>query len=69
MPFYPTIYENSEGKITRGPDLTAVHWTVAMDELHELVRSGNLPDNVRMVGEYKFAGVPWPPDTALDWRK
>ena len=82
MPIYPTLYENNEGKIVRGPDLGALHWTIAMDELHELVKAGELPVNVAMVGEYEvfpptldikgdheyiLMAFPWPLDLPLNW--
>ena len=49
---YPTLYTNAAGKVARGPDLEALHWTEALNDLAKVVEAGELPENARIVGEY-----------------
>jgi hypothetical protein len=77
MAVYPTLYENNEGQVVRGPDIGGWHWRVAEKKLSKLKQLGELPEHAQLVGEYdvdpeelietgifnyRFLGVPWEPE-------
>jgi hypothetical protein len=52
MPLYPTLYENEDGQVVRGPDFTETRRAFAEKKLQGLVVAGEFPDDLQIVGEY-----------------